>query len=137
MVKYYVDTCIWLDLFENRKDKFRPLGEWAAEFINRSVKEDEEILLSDIVEDELTNHLTEAHVKRLLNLRNHCMLVRVDSNKRQFDEALRLSKERRVPLNDAFHAVLARDSGAVLITRDRHFDNLQDVVRCKKPEELI
>ena len=31
--KYYLDTCIWRDYFENRSDKFRPLGDWAFSLI--------------------------------------------------------------------------------------------------------
>lgn len=32
--KYYLDACIWRDYFENREDRFRPLGEWAFRLVN-------------------------------------------------------------------------------------------------------
>ena len=40
--KYYIDSNIWRDYFENRSDRFRPLGDWALMFfkeiiINESV----------------------------------------------------------------------------------------------------
>ncbi len=38
---------------------------------------------------------------------------------------------------DALHAVLSRDNGAVLITRDAHFELLSFMVEVKKPENLI
>ena len=32
MKKFYVDTCIWLDFLEDRKDGLKPLGEFAFQF---------------------------------------------------------------------------------------------------------
>ena len=37
---------------------------------------------------------------------------------------------------DILHAVLARDNKAVLVTRDFHFETLQDIVEIKAPEEI-
>ena len=34
-MKYYLDTSIWRDYYENRSDKFRPWGEWALILINK------------------------------------------------------------------------------------------------------
>ena len=33
--RFYLDTCIWRDYYENRSDNFRPLGEWALFLINK------------------------------------------------------------------------------------------------------
>jgi hypothetical protein len=51
-MKYYIDTCIWRDYFENRNDKYRPLGEWAFRFIKKIINEDSLILFSDLVLEE-------------------------------------------------------------------------------------
>jgi len=42
-----------------------------------------------------------------------------------------------VPFFDALHAVLARDNKAIMVTRDKHFDELLDITKYKKPEEII
>lgn len=36
---------------------------------------------------------------------------------------------------DAIHAILAKTEGAVVVTRDKHFANL-DFIKAKRPEEL-
>jgi predicted nucleic acid-binding protein len=58
-------------------------------------------------------------------------------NKKQFRKAKDISNKRNIPVFDALHAIIARDNSAVMITRDRHFDKLLDIVRYKKPEEII
>ena len=36
MKRYYFDTCIWRDYFEDRKDKFRALGDLAFYLIKNT-----------------------------------------------------------------------------------------------------
>jgi predicted nucleic acid-binding protein len=62
---------------------------------------------------------------------------RVDIGGRQVDEARRISRDRSVSRGDALHAVLARDNNAIIITRDKHFEVLYDIVKSLKPEEAI
>jgi predicted nucleic acid-binding protein len=38
---------------------------------------------------------------------------------------------------DILHAIIARDNEAILITRDRHFEELTWIVSVQKPEEVI
>lgn len=88
--RYYLDTSIWRDYFENRTDRFRPLGEWAFLFIKKAVQNSDLILYSG------------------------CLAF-----------------------GDTLHTILARDNKAIMVTRDKHFYKLKDVVCIKKPEELI
>ena len=48
-----------------------------------------------------------------------------------------LAEIRNVPRGDAIHAIIARDYELILITRDKHFQNLKDIAECYKPEEII
>ncbi len=57
--------------------------------------------------------------------------------KNQLKEASVLCKKRNVAFGDALHSILAKDNNAIMITRDKHFLNLLDIVIIKKPEELI
>ena len=61
----------------------------------------------------------------------------VKVTEKQIKYAIKICKERNVAFGDAIHAILARDNGAIVITRDRHFLELQDLAECRKPEELI
>jgi len=65
------------------------------------------------------------------------MLVKVGISKKQTEESVKMANMLKIPRKDILHAILARDSYAIMITRDRHFEGLQGMVNVKKPEELI
>jgi len=136
--KYYIDTLIWRDYYENRKDRFRPLGEWAFEFFKKAMMEDCLIFYSDFVEDELRKDYDVKKIKEIFTVIDKIQLLkRVEVQPVQLKEAAKISKERNVPFGDALHAIIARDVGATVITRDHHFEDLQDIASSKKPEDLI
>lgn len=134
--KYYIDTAIWRDLHENRKDKHKPLGELAFElFIKISINK-EKILHSDFVVEELSHAYGEQTINKLFKNVSE-LLEKVEINEKQVKEATILSKELKIPFGDSLHGVLARDNDAIMVTRDRHFRKLKDKITIKKPEDLI
>ena len=66
--KYYLDTCIWKDYFENRSDKFKPLGEWAFQFLKKALSEEGIIIYSKVVENELLKDYNEKEIKNILKI---------------------------------------------------------------------
>ena len=52
-------------------------------------------------------------------------------------ETIELKHKYNIPFGDALHAVLARDNNAILVARDHHFEEIQHIIKAKKPEELI
>jgi predicted nucleic acid-binding protein len=135
-MNYYFDTCIWRDYYENRNDNYRPLGEWALALIKKIQKEEGIIFYSELVIDELKKEYTPETIKKIINI-PYIKLIDLNFTQSQIQEATILGKIRRVGFSDAFHAILARDNNAMLITRDVHFYELRDIVKIKKPEELI
>jgi predicted nucleic acid-binding protein len=65
------------------------------------------------------------------------IIEKVRATKEQLVKAMKLSKESALSINDAIHAILAKDNNAVLVTRDRHFRRLQTTRIIRSPEELI
>ena len=136
--RYYLDTSIWRDYFENRSDKFRPLGEWAFTLIKIIIKYRSLILYSDLVIEELREKYSDQEIDELYEFpKKYNLLLKVNISQSQTNEAKKLSKQRHVPYADALHAILARDNNAVVVTRDKHFNSLRDIVKIYKPEELI
>jgi len=136
--KYYLDTAIWRDYYENRSDKFRPLGEFALALINEIMENKDFILYSDFIIKELNIDYGEEEIEKIFEIiTKRKLLLKVNISDKQIKEASRLNKERKVGFGDALHAVLARDNNAILVTRDNHFYELADVVEVKKPEDLI
>jgi|SRR3989344_2103037 len=136
--RFYLDSSIWRDYYENRSDKFRPLGEWALRLINNIVENTDIILYSDFIIEELKVKYSEDEINRIFEIIDRRdLLLKVDISKEQAKEAAVLCKKRNVAFGDALHAILARDNKSTMITRDKHFLELFDIVEVKKPEELI
>ena len=136
--KYYIDTLTWRDYYENREDRFRPLGEWAFRFFKKATKEDSLIFYSDFVENELSKDYGQEKIKEIFSVINKIhLLKKIEIKPEQFSEAAKLSRERKVPFGDALHAIVARDINAIIISRDHHYEELKDISISKKPEDLI
>lgn len=137
-MKYYLDASIWRDYYENRSDKFRPLGDWALKLINNIIENKEYILISDFIIEELKIKYSEEEINNIFEIvSKRDLLLKVDISKSQTREASILCKQRKISFGDALHAILARDNKAVMVTRDRHFEELTDIAEIKKPEELF
>ena len=137
MKRYYFDTSIWLDFFENRNEPNLPKGEWANKLINKIISEDNKIAYSDAVKDEIVDlGYSIGEVENLLEPLNR-ILIFVEATKKQFGKAKDLSAKRSVPLFDALHALIARDNKAIMVTRDAHFKKLKDIIKYKRPEDII
>ncbi len=136
-MKLYLDTSIWRDYYENRADKFRPLGEWAFALLKKAVDEDIGIMYSDFVLEELRKSYSDGEIEKIFGIIDNTILFKASISNKQAEEAAKICKERKVAFGDALHAVIAKDNEAILVTRDRHFEELRDVVDVRKPEELI
>ncbi|MBI4140248.1 PIN domain-containing protein [Candidatus Woesearchaeota archaeon] len=51
-------------------------------------------------------------------------------------EARQIASQRRIPLGDAIHAVIARDNDSILVSRDTDFEKIRSIKPSRKPEEL-
>lgn len=136
MAKYYFDTSIWRDYYEDRSDNIRPLGEFALQLIRKIINDRGVIFYSDWVIKELSVEYSEEDIIKIFESSKD-VLLKVDISRFQVREAAGLCKARDVAFGDALHAVLARDNNAIMVSRDNHFFELMDVVEVRKPEELI
>ena len=136
--KYYFDTCIWRDFYESRTGlKGKPLGKYAANLFIKIIKRKDTLLYSDLIIRELKKDYDEKEVNDMLNflfLTN--ILKKVEMKKEEFLKAKKIAEERDLPTPDAFHAILARNNKAILISQDKHLQELKDIVEVMKPEEI-
>lgn len=135
--KFYIDTSIWRDYFEDRNDGIKPLGEFAFQFLKKCLKEKSQIIFSDIVLKELKGYFSEEQIKTMLG-RFFEIIVETKLTQKQAEESLQLLKKfgKKSHLADITHAIIARDFKAAVVSRDRHFFAL-DFVETKFPEELL
>ena len=80
---------------------------------------------------------SEEDLNKIISIIPIQLIVKLKSNREQGNEAIKLSKKYNIPAPNALHFVLARDNGAILITRDKHLLELPEEIDIKKPEDLI
>lgn len=138
-MKYYLDTCLWRDHFEDRLSKSKsPIGKYASELFLKIIKRKDKILFSESLILELSKDYSRKEINDMLSLLFMCnVLRRVDITKAEYSEGKEISKERDIPFIDALNAIQARNNGAVMVSRDSHFiKSLSDIIKTYRPEEI-
>ena len=135
--RFYFDTSIWLDFFEKRDEVNLPKSTWARRLISKIISKNDKIVYSDLTVIELgeagySNYDLEELFKSLA-----LVLIFVEATDKQLGRSKDLSLKRKVPHKDALHALIARDNGAVLVTLDHHFKNMEDIIKPYRTNELI
>ena len=135
--KYYADTSIWIDLYEDRKGfNNEKLGDYALDLFYFIIDKNHRLIISDLLIKELGINYTTAQINGMMKIYGN-LIEKVKITTKQRDEAKKLSLERNLPYGDALHAIIARDNNLILVTRDNHFKKLTDISKYYKPEELI
>ncbi len=116
----YIDSNVYLDYLLNRKDRLRPLGNFAFELIRQVISCKYEILISEFLLEEIENHADKDKIDKLFtSIQKKSKKVETKTN--DIKKAKEISYENRW---DALHYILAKRGGAELIvTRNvEHFD---------------
>ncbi len=135
--KFYLDACVWRDFFEDRQNHIRPLGELVFQFLKKCRKEKHKIIVSDIVLKELHKYISQEKTNVFLSSFSDLIITEKHSQK-QLEEAETYWKKtkKKFPLFDILHSIIARDSKAILVSRDKHFYEIS-IVKMFFPEELL
>lgn len=136
-MKYYFDTSIWIDLFEDRNEPNLPKGEFIKRLLIKITNESHIIFYSDLIIKELINNNYTIFEIREIFEKVKDITKWIDTTTKQINKAKDLSVKRKIPKGDALHALIARDNKAILITRDKDFQKLLDITQPFKPEDLV
>ena len=132
----YVDTNIWIDYWIDRKSGLIPFGDFATQMFNRVLDCEFTIITSEYIISELKNNFKFELAPRLGVFKSANKLKVVPSQEGVFSLAKSLSEQRSLPFYDAIHVCMAKQEDAILITRDKHFQLVNDLVSVSLPEEL-
>ncbi|MBU1975722.1 MAG: PIN domain-containing protein [Nanoarchaeota archaeon] len=133
-IHYYFDTSIWLDIFEKRGRN----GESAERLMEKILLEDNIVVYSEMVVIELSNLCySQEQIHMILTIAKPDHIKRVQVTKAEYRESKHIAKQRGIPAGDAIHAIIARDTESLLVSRDSDFQKLKDIARVALPEELI
>ena len=137
MNKYYIDTSIWMDVYEGRIGfNNEPLGKYALKLFALIRKENHRLVISDILIQELQRYYPIEKINGMMKIYEN-LIEKVSVSKKHYKEAEKIVKEKNLPLGDVLHTILARDYNLILVTRDKHFKELVFISKSYKPEELI
>ena len=135
----YMDTNIYMDYFDGRTDRLRPLGEFAYQVLKRAINCEFKIIISGLVLEELFYNTYEENIKRILSdFAANNKVIKIEASSEDIGRARQIVKDRKTSFNDTLHAVLAKKANAdFLVTRNlKDFYELQDLAKLALPENL-
>jgi len=134
MTTYYLDTCIWIDYWEERGSN----GERACQLIKKVLLENSLVLYSDLHVEELKHRgYTIDKIHKIFSICKPHHLRHVHMTKQQVIEMQHIATQMHIPKGDVLHAILARDNHAQCVTHDSYFHRLRDITLAKTPRELL
>lgn len=139
--KYYVDTCIWLNLFKKEGDETKGVPYWklAKEFIEQVAEAHDLIIVSTITLKELTFKLGERFNEIKQSLKESDFIQIIKTMPDDYDQARKWEQEHQLlSFYDYLHVAIALRLDNLLITRDKDLMFFaQDHVDVFKPEDLL
>lgn len=133
-MKYYIDTCIWIDYWENRSDNLRPIGEFAFKFLS-NIEEEDEIIYTKLTLTELRKFYSEETILSILSIIKK-QLTFIEYTEDDFNVVKTLISTGLLHKTDALHITVARRKDALFITRDKQI-LLSGLIKSYMPEDLI
>ena len=140
-IGYYVDTCIWLNIFKKEGDETKGVPYWKSgkDFIELIEKRNEKIIVSTIILKELyfTSEKKFDDIKKYFKNTEFIQIIKTENE--DYELARKFEKEHQLlSFYDYLHVTIAKRLHLILVTRDKDliaFAN--DQVEVHKPEDLL
>ncbi len=141
MKYYYVDTCIYLNLWKKEVDNFgNKLWAFAKDFFEKAESEDATIYYSGFLLKEFIFLLsTEEYLQKRDLFDSSPNFKKVILSKEEYELAKKIKKgNNQLSFYDVIHMFLAKKTSSILVTRDKLLISLAKdySVIAKRPEEL-
>ena len=139
--KYYIDSCIWLNLYKKEVDQKKGISYWklAKDFIEKVEEQNERIIVSTIVLKELYFVLKDkfSRIQKFFKKSEYIEIIKTTYE----DYALARKWEQEHKLlsfYDYLHVAIFQRLNITLITRDEELiEFAENHVEVFKPESLI
>ena len=113
--KYFIDTCIWLNLIKKETKGKVLFWKHAQDFFKQH--NDSELIISKIVINELFNHTESEQINSVLKL-NNIILIDVTKEDYTFAKTIEFNSNYSISPNDCIHIAICLRINVALITRD-------------------
>ncbi|MEK6889176.1 MAG: PIN domain-containing protein [Nanoarchaeota archaeon] len=140
--RYYIDTCIYLNLWQKEINPKTGLKLWkiARDFLQKIEDKENIILFSGFVLKETSYILRKSFDEKRNIFLDKSKFKKVFANPEDYEYARKLEKEFNYEISffDCIHIVLTKKEKAILITRDEKLINYgKRYCKVNKPEELL
>ncbi|PLW79345.1 hypothetical protein C0585_08010 [Candidatus Woesearchaeota archaeon] len=141
--EFYVDTCIWLNLFKKEGDNTKGVPYWkiAEEFIAKIIRSNDIIIYTGFILKELKYKLNPIeYVERENFLKNESSFKFIKAKEEDYDLARKFEKDSNYEISffDCIHLAISIRKNCTLITRDNDFIKFaKKYIKVHKPEGLI
>jgi predicted nucleic acid-binding protein len=141
MDKFYIDSCIWLNLWkkEGNVKKGKPYWKIAKEFIDKT--DNEQLNYSGFVLKEIKFKLDNEHIfqeKLRFLKKSRFKYIKSTEEDYSFARKLEIKINYQISFFDCLHISICKRLNLILITRDSELiDIAKEYIKVYKPEELI
>ncbi|MFC2133816.1 type II toxin-antitoxin system VapC family toxin [Bacteroidota bacterium] len=135
---YYIDSCIWLNLFKKEGDSAKEIPYWklAMDFLEKGNK----IIVSTIVIKELSYKVPKkiGYVIKFFKINDCIELIKTKPEDYELARKLECEDESKISFYDYLHVAISMRLNIPLITRDKELIQFaKNHIEVFKPEELI
>ncbi len=142
---FYLDTCIWLNLFKKEGDSSRGVPYWkiARDFIEKVMfSKNEEIIYSGLILREIKFKIGNEDIlkEKLLFLKEEYKFRFVEVTEEDYSFARKLESELKYELSfyDCLHIAICKRLNFILVTRDKDLIKIaKRYISVEKPENLF
>ena len=139
---YYLDTCVWLNLFKNEKsaDGHVDYHKIVQDFLDTIMKyEDSQIIISSPILKELKHKSGDKFdmINEFLNKEDVLLINSLDSDY-GFARKIESDSHYQISFFDCLHIAFSKRFDAILVTRDRKLIEIgRRYVSVSRPEDLM
>jgi predicted nucleic acid-binding protein len=142
---FYVDSCIWLNLFKKEGDSSKGIPYWkiAEDFVNKVMfSEDDEIIYSGLIirEIQIKSNNEDLFKYRLDFIKGEPKFRQADTIKEDevFARKLESASDFEISFYDCMHVALCKRLNLILVTRDNALITFaKEYISADKPENLF
>ncbi|MBW2969136.1 PIN domain-containing protein [Candidatus Woesearchaeota archaeon] len=139
---FYVDSCIWLNLFKKEGDpkKGKPYWEIAKDFLEYVSSNGCEIFISSFISKEIFFKAKDIFKKFTVFYQEakYIHVISVEKEDYTFARKLESCSNFEISFYDCLHIIISKRLNAILVTRDRKLiDFAKKYIIVKKPEDLF
>ena len=142
--KYYIDSCIWLNLFKKEGDetKGKPYWQIAKEFLLFIFKSNNTIYYSGIILKEIQYVLEDDELfnerKKFFKQEENIISINITSNDYELARNIENETDFQISFYDYLHLAICINNNFILITRDKDFLKLANNYHiAHKPEKIL